>query len=79
MMRTKLLNEKPDIKGITVPGMPAGIMYQEWRPLTKEQNLMFFVNNSGSTFIWKQYDNYDFLLSDVYQSFLVKKKGIQSR
>ena len=54
---TKLLNEKPDIKGITVPGMPSGINVPGME--TSDQRAKFdvlAVNEDGSTFIWKSYE-----------------------
>tara|TARA_S200000501_G_scaffold343928_1_gene355239 strand:+ start:843 stop:1280 length:438 start_codon:yes stop_codon:yes gene_type:complete len=54
---TKLLTEKPNIKGITVPGMPAGINVPGMEVTTERAKFdVLAVNADGSTFIWKQYE-----------------------
>ena len=54
---TKLLAEKPDIKGITVPGMPACINVPGMEVSDERAKFdVLAVNNDGSTFIWKQYE-----------------------
>ena len=53
----KLLNERPDIKGITVPGMPSGINVPGMEVSNERAKFdVLAVNNDGSTFIWKQYE-----------------------
>jgi hypothetical protein len=54
---TKLLDERPNIKGITVPGMPAGINVPGMEVSNERAKFdVLAVNNDGSTFIWKQYE-----------------------
>ena len=53
---TKLLLENPDIKGITVPGMPAGINVPGMETTNERAEFdVLAVNHDGSTFIWKKY------------------------
>ena len=53
----KLLNERPDIKGITVPGMPSGINVPGMEVSSERAKFdVLAVNNDGSTFIWKSYE-----------------------
>ena len=53
----KLLSERPDIKGITVPGMPAGINVPGMETINERAKFdVLAVNNDGSTFVWKQYE-----------------------
>ena len=53
----KLLNERPDIKGITVPGMPSGINVPGMEVSNERAKFdVLAVNNDGSTFIWKHYE-----------------------
>jgi len=53
----KLLNERPDIKGITVPGMPSGINVPGMEVSNERAKFdVLAVNNDGSTFVWKQYE-----------------------
>ena len=52
----KLLNERPDIKGITVPGMPSGINVPGMEVSNDRAKFdVLAVNNDGSTFVWKSY------------------------
>ena len=54
---TKLLDEKPNIKGITVPGMPAGTNVPGMETIDERAKFdVLAVNLDGSTFIWKQYE-----------------------
>ena len=54
---TKLLNEKPNIKGITVPGMPSGANVPGMETSTENAKFdVLAVNNDGTTFVWKQYE-----------------------
>ena len=54
---TKLLTEKPSIKGITVPGMPAGVNVPGMEVTNERAKFdVLAVNTDGSTFIWKQYE-----------------------
>ncbi len=54
---TKLLNERPGIKGITVPGMPAGINVPGMEVNNERAKFdVLAVNNDGSTYIWKSYE-----------------------
>ena len=54
---TKLLTEKPNIKGITVPGMPAGVNVPGMEVTNERAKFdVLAVNTDGSTFIWKQYE-----------------------
>jgi len=53
---TKLLLENPDIKGITVPGMPAGSNVPGMETINERAEFdVLAVNHDGSTFIWKKY------------------------
>ena len=53
----KLLNERPDIKGITVPGMPSGINVPGMEVSNERAKFdVLAVNNDGSTFVWKSYE-----------------------
>ena len=53
----KLLNERPDIKGITVPGMPSGINVPGMEVSNERAKFdVLSVNNDGSTFVWKSYE-----------------------
>ena len=48
---TKLLSENPDIKGITVPGMPAGINVPGMETINERAEFdVLAVNHDGSTF-----------------------------
>ena len=53
----KLLSEKPNIKGLSVPGMPAGsnVPGMEVRP-EKANFDVLAINNNGSTTIWNHYE-----------------------
>ena len=53
----KLLSEKPNIKGLSVPGMPAGsnVPGMEVRPEKANFNVLA-INNNGSTTIWNHYE-----------------------
>ena len=53
----KLLSEKPNIKGLSVPGMPAGsnVPGMEVRP-EKAIFDVLAINNNGSTTIWNHYE-----------------------
>ncbi len=53
----KLLSEKPNIKGLSVPGMPAGsnVPGMEVRP-EKANFDVLAINNDGSTTIWNHYE-----------------------
>ena len=53
----KLLFEKPNIKGLSVPGMPAGsnVPGMEVRP-EKANFDVLAINNNGSTTIWNHYE-----------------------
>ena len=53
----KLLSEKPNIKGLSVPGMPAGsnVPGMEVRP-EKANFDVLAINNDGSTSIWNHYE-----------------------
>ncbi len=54
---TKLLMERPGIKGITVPGMPAGINVPGMEVNNERAKFdVLAVNNDGSTYIWKSYE-----------------------
>ena len=54
---TKLLSERPDIKGITVPGMPAGSNVPGMEVINEKATFdVLAVNNDGSTFVWKHYE-----------------------
>ena len=54
---TKLLNERPDIKGITVPGMPAGINVPGMETINEKAEYdVLYVRKDGSTAVWKQYN-----------------------
>ena len=53
----ELLNERPDIKGITVPGMPSGINVPGMEVSNERAKFdVLAVNNDGSTFVWKSYE-----------------------
>ena len=53
----KLLSERPNIKGITVPGMPAGVNVPGMEVSQERAEFeVLAVNNDGSTFVWKQYE-----------------------
>ena len=53
----KLLNERPNIKGITVPGMPSGINVPGMEVSNERAKFdVLAVNNDGSTFVWKSYE-----------------------
>ena len=53
----KLLNERPDIKGITVPGMPSGINVPGMEVSNERAKFdVLAVNNDGTTFVWKSYE-----------------------
>ena len=53
----KLLNERPDIKGITGPGMPSGINVPGMEVSNERAKFdVLAVNNDGSTFVWKSYE-----------------------
>ena len=53
----KLLSEKPNIKGLSVPGMPAGanVPGMEVRPEKANFNVLA-INNNGSTTVWNHYE-----------------------
>ena len=53
----KLLSEKPNIKGLSVPGMPAGsnVPGMEVRP-EKAIFDVLAINHNGSTTIWNHYE-----------------------
>ena len=52
----KLLSERPDIKGITVPGMPAGLNVPGMETVNRNANYnVFSVSKDGSTKVWKNY------------------------
>jgi len=53
----KLLSEKPNIKGLSVPGMPAGsnVPGMEVRP-EKANFDVLAINNDGSTTLWNHYE-----------------------
>ena len=54
---TKLLSERPDIKGITLPGMPSGSNVPGMETINEKAEFdVLAVNNDGSTFIWKHYE-----------------------
>lgn len=54
---TKLLSERPNIKGITVPGMPAGSNVPGMETINEKANFdVLAVNADGSTFVWKHYE-----------------------
>ena len=54
---SKLLSDRPDIKGITVPGMPAGSNVPGMETINERAKFdVLAVNNDGSTFVWKQYE-----------------------
>ena len=54
---TKLLSERPNIKGITVPGMPAGSNVPGMETINEKANFdVLAVNAYGSTFVWKHYE-----------------------
>jgi len=54
---TKLLAERPNIKGITIPGMPAGSNVPGMEVINEKANFdVLAVNDDGSTFIWKHYE-----------------------
>ena len=49
--------EKNNIKGITVPGMPAGTNVPGMETIDERAKFdVLAVNLDGSTFIWKQYE-----------------------
>ncbi len=53
----KLLSKKPNIKGLSVPGMPAGsnVPGMEARPEKANFNVLA-INNNGSTTVWNHYE-----------------------
>mgnify|MGYP001211249995 CR=1 FL=1 len=53
----KLINESPDIAGLTVPGMPAGQNVPGMETIdTNAEFDVLSVNKDGSTKIWKNYN-----------------------
>jgi len=49
----KMLTEKPDIKGITVPGMPIGSPGMEQGNIKQAYNILY-INKDGSTGIYEK-------------------------
>ena len=53
----ELLEKQPDIAGLTVPGMPAGINVPGMETINERAKFdVLAVNNDGSTFVWTQYE-----------------------
>ena len=53
----ELLEKQPDIAGLTVPGMPAGVNVPGMEVSQERAEFeVLAVNNDGSTFVWKQYE-----------------------
>ena len=53
----KLINENPNIAGLTVPGMPAGLNVPGMETVNRNANFnVLSVNKDGSTKVWKNYN-----------------------
>lgn len=50
----KMLTDKPDIKGITVPGMPIGSPGMEQGNVKEPYNILY-INNDGSTGVYEKH------------------------
>ena len=50
----KMLNDKPDIKGITVPGMPIGSPGMEQDNIKQRYNVLY-INHDGTTGIYEKH------------------------
>ena len=54
---SKLLSERPDIKGITVPGMPAGINVPGMEVNNEKANFdVLAVDINGDSSVWSHYE-----------------------
>ena len=53
----ELLEKQPDIAGLTVPGMPAGINVPGMETINEKAEYdVLYVKKDGSTAVWKQYN-----------------------
>ena len=53
----ELLEKQPDIAGLTVPGMPAGINVPGMETINEKAEYdVLYVRKDGSTAVWKQYN-----------------------
>ena len=55
--RQKLISENPNIAGLTVPGMPAGLNVPGMETVNRNANYnVLSVSKDGSTKVWKNYN-----------------------